>query len=180
MYESAMGERFGHLAVPVQRFHRLTGRHVLHGHVEVHAPVSRLARLLARFLGAPLVAADGPMKFELDAQPLTETWTRYFPANVMTSRLQLDGCYLVEKVAAARLRFELVERAGDLHMRLCQLQVFGISCPNWLMPIILAEETGRGDRLCFTISVQMRRIGLVARYHGYLLLPNLHPHGPTA
>jgi Domain of unknown function (DUF4166) len=137
MYESAMGEHFMRLAAPVQQFHRLNGRHVLHGQVEVHASGS----MLARPLGTPLIACEGPIKFELNAHPLVETWTRYFPSNVLTSTLQLDGNYLVEKVGAARLTFELSASDGHLHMHLRQLQFFGIVCPKWLMPIIVAEES---------------------------------------
>ncbi len=159
------------LAAPVQQFHRLHGHHVLRGEVEVHAPRSILARLLARLLGTPLRAGEGPIKFELDADPLVETWTRYFPSNVLTSTLQLDGNYLVEKVGAARLTFELSASEGRLHMYLRRLQFFGIACPKWLMPIIVAEESGIDHRLYFHISVQVRHIGVIARYHGYLVLP---------
>jgi hypothetical protein len=180
MYESAMGERFMRLAAPVQQFHRLDGRHVLHGQVAVHAPGSMLARLLARFLGTPLIAGEGPIKFELNAHPLMETWTRYFPSNVLMSTLQLDGNYLVEKVGAARLTFELSESQGHLHMHLRQLQFFGIVCPKWLMPIIVAEESGIDDRLYFHISAQVRHIGMVARYHGYLLVPEPLADGGSA
>jgi hypothetical protein len=152
MYEFAMGECFGRLAAPVQRFHRLSGHHVLHGEVKVHAPVSILARL------------------QLDAHPSTETWTRHFPANVLTSTLQLDGRYLVEKLGATHMTFELSESNGQLHLRLCRLKFLGIPCPAWLMPIIVAEESGRDDRLHFHVSVQVRPIGMIARYQGHLLL----------
>jgi Domain of unknown function (DUF4166) len=175
MYESAMGERFGRLTVPVQRFHRLSGRHILHGLVRVHAPASIPARLLARLLGTPLMPGEGPIKFELDAHPLAETWTRHFSSNVLVSRLQLHGPYLVEKIRAARLTFELCERDGQLCMSLRRLHFFGIPCPAFLMPLIRAEETGGADnRLHFHISAEVRHVGLVAQYHGYLLLPEPH------
>lgn len=180
MYESAMGERFMRLAASVQQFHRLNGRHVLHGEVEVHAPESILARLLARFLGTPLIAGKGPIKFVLNADPSVEIWTRYFPANVLTSTLRLEGSYLVEKVGAARLTFALSECDGHLHMHLHRLQFFGLVCPKWLMPIIVAEESGIDDRLYFHISAQVRYIGVVARYHGYLILPEPLSSGGAA
>ncbi len=170
IYESAMGERFGRLALAVQRFHRLSGRHVLYGEVKVHAPGSILAKLLARFLGTPLIAAEGPIRFELDAHPSMETWTRHFPANVLTSTLQLDGRYLVEKLGATHMTFELSDSNGQLHLRLCRLKFLGIPCPTWLMPIIAAEESGSDDRLHFHVSVQVRTIGMIMRYQGHLLL----------
>jgi hypothetical protein len=166
-----MGERFYCLATPVQQFHRLYGRHELHGEVQVDAPVSMVAKLLARILGIPFVTGKGSIKFEIDARPLTETWIRHFPSNVLTTQLQLQGSHLVEKVGAARLTFELSERNGQLHLHLRRLQFVGIPCPEWLMPIIVAEEMGNGDRLYFHISVAVRLVGTIARYRGYLLLP---------
>jgi hypothetical protein len=171
MYETAMGERFARLAEVVQKFHRLHGHHVLHGEVTVHAPASTLAYLVARFLGTPLVAEEGPIKFELDAGPSSETWTLHFPSSVLTSTLQVDGTDLVEKVGAARLTFALSEHMGQLRLTLQQLHFFGVRCPAWLMPIIVADESGIDNRLHFDIRVEMRYIGVVAQYHGYLLLP---------
>lgn len=59
MYEQAMGERFARLDPAVQAFHRLTGRHELHGWVRTQAPQSLAARLLALCLGTPLRASEG-------------------------------------------------------------------------------------------------------------------------
>ena len=170
MYETAMGQHFGRLARSVQDFHRLAGKHVLHGQVEIHAPQSMPAKLIARLLGTPLVSNSGPIKFELDARPLAETWTRYFPAKAMTSHLQLLDGHLVEKLGAARLTFALHEREGRLTMQLCRLQFLGIACPRWLMPIVTAEETGAGDRFNFHVRAVVPWVGVVASYRGYLSL----------
>lgn len=170
MYETAMGQHFGRLARSVQDFHRLAGKHVLHGQVEIHAPQSMPAKLIARLLGTPLVSNAGPIKFELDARPLAETWTRYFPARVMTSHLQLLDGHLVEKLGAASLTFALHEREGHLTMQLCRLQFLGIACPQWLMPIVTAEETGADDRFNFHVRAVVPWVGVVASYRGYLSL----------
>ena len=167
-----MGESFGRLAASVQQFHRLAGTHVLHGWVEVHAPKTIVAKLLARLFGTPLTANEGPIKFELDARPLEETWTRHFPSRVMTSHMQLLDGRLMEKLGAARLTFDLHEKNAQLHMQLFRLQFLGISCPTWLMPTVIAEETGTDGRLYFHVRAEVRWIGLVASYQGYLSLSN--------
>jgi hypothetical protein len=172
MYETAMGARFDRLAPGVRDFHRLAGRHTLHGQVVIHAPKSILAKFLARLLGTPRSACHGPIKFELDAEDLKETWTRYFPASIMTSHLQLLNGHLVEKLGAARLTFELLETNGQLKMQLRALQFMGIACPKWLMPTIIAEETGADGRLNFNVRAEVPWVGVVARYQGYLSLPN--------
>lgn len=170
MYESAMGESFARLAMPLQQFHRLRGRYVLRGEVKVDAPASMLARLLARLLGTPLTASEGPITFELDADPQTETWTRRFPANVLTSQLELQDRDLVEKLRGTQMTFALTERDGQLHMHLHRLRFFGILCPAWLMPVIVAEESGVDGRVYFHVSVQAPYVGVVARYQGHLQL----------
>lgn len=102
MYELVLSDSFNRLAPEVQQFHRLAGKHTLNGHVKVHAPKSPLAKLLALILGTPRSASEGAIKFELDAQPLTETWTRYFPLKTMRSRLQLIDGQLIETLGVAR------------------------------------------------------------------------------
>jgi Domain of unknown function (DUF4166) len=170
--ESAMGGQFAALAPAVQQFHRLAGRHVLEGAVTVYAPGSAPARLLARILGTPLEAVNGPIKFEIEAGATAETWTRHFPSKKLTSTLYLNDKHLIEKVGAARLAFALTAQDGQMHMRLHRLHFFGIPCPTWLMPIVTAKESGIDCQLHFDICVAVRYIGVIARYHGHLSLPD--------
>ena len=170
LYRTVMGDAFDRLAGPVRRFHSLAGRHELHGWVDVRAPGSWAARLLAICLGAPTRAAQGPIRFELWAQPDAETWTRFFPNRTMRSVLKKDGIRVTEKLGASRLAFELVEVAGALEMRLETLHFWGMPCPRWLMPDITARETGESQRLNFQVQAAVPMIGLVVSYSGYLAL----------
>jgi hypothetical protein len=175
MVQQAMGERFARLGPAVQRFHSLAGRQVLHGQVETQAPASWLARLLARCLGSPRQARQGPIRFELDAGPEAETWTRHFPHRTMRSRLRLVPGGIVEQLGPVRLHFELLEHEGRLQMRLRGLRVLGITCPRRLMPRVLAQETGQTvgqqDQLHFDVQAALPGIGVVAGYRGHLVLP---------
>ena len=171
MYMRAIGEPFESLPAAVQRFHRLRGRHTLTGHVQTVAPASALARLLAWALGTPLRATAGPIRFELDAAPLVETWTRHFPTQTMRSTLRLAGSELHEVLGASRLRFRLMASPQRLDMQLIGLRFLGLPCPRWLLPEIVARETGAGSRLQFEVSARVRGVGQVAGYRGYLELP---------
>ena len=171
MYEHVMGDRFGRLAPEIQMFHRLAGKHTLHGRVEVHAPTGFLAKLLATLLGTPRSANQGEIRFELHAHPESETWTRHFPSKTMSSHPQLVDSQLVEKLGVARLMFELTENQGQLNMHLCRLYFLGVPCPAWLMPHVLAEETGRAGCLHFRVRAEVPGVGLVASYQGDLTLP---------
>lgn len=171
MYEQAMGERYARLGSALQRFHRLAGRQVLLGQVETQAPASWPARALAFCLGSPRQALTGPIRFELDAGPRAETWTRHFPNRTMSSRLCLESGSIVERLGPVRLSFDLQEHEGRLRMHLQRLHVLGIPCPGFLMPRVVAEETGVGDRLQFNVQAALPLVGVVAGYRGHLVVP---------
>jgi Domain of unknown function (DUF4166) len=129
MYERVMGENYALLPTAVQRFHRLAGRHVLHGWVETHAPASTLARLLAFCLGTPRSTSSGPLRFELDADSDAESWTRHFPARTITSRMRLVAGQVEEQLGASRLTFNLTAADGTLKIKLTRLRFLGAPCP---------------------------------------------------
>ena len=175
LFERAMGERFWQLDPAVQRFHRLQGRHCLAGEVTTRAPASRLAWLLALCLGAPRHAGRGPIRFELDAAPAVETWTRHFPGRTMRSRLSADPDGVAEVLGPLHLSFALTARDGALEMRLTRLALWRIVCPRRLMPRVQARESGDAGRLNFTVEAALPAIGLVARYEGHLALAGQVP-----
>ena len=172
LFERALGARFAALAPALQRFHRLSGVHELRGIVETDPPASAIGRMLARCLGSPRRAESGTIRFELDAAPDAETWTRHFPARTMRSRMLLVDGQVVERMGAARLVFAVDEVDGGLRMRLRSLRFLGIPCPAWLRPRLVAEETGDGDRLCFRIEAAVTGLGRVVGYRGHLVVPD--------
>jgi len=175
LYEQVLGADYARLPPAVRRFHRLTGRVVLQGHVETRAPATWLAGVLARGLGTPRQAGAGALRFEVDAGPDAETWTRHFPAQTMSSRLVLVAGRLVERLGPASLTFHLSADEDGLRMRLAGLRVLGIPCPRWLMPRVVAEETGVGDDLHFDVSATLPLVGRVASYRGHLELRTGEP-----
>ncbi|MES2772155.1 MAG: DUF4166 domain-containing protein [Pseudomonadota bacterium] len=172
MYSALMGDAFNRLANPIQQFHTFAGHHEFRGVVEVASPASFIAKLLAVFLGAPLKATQGPIRFELWAKPDTETWTRFFPGKTMRSTLTKSGNRITERLGASLLTFELLEVEGALEMRLEKLYFLGIRCPVWLMPELTARETGEDQKLHFHIQASVPLVGRVANYTGYLIIPS--------
>ena len=176
LFERVLGDRYAALPVPLQRFHRLSGRHELHGLVETDPPDSAAGRMLAWCLGTPTRATHGPIRFVLEAAPEVETWTRHFPGRTMRSRMHFASGRIVERMGPARLAFTLDVSGGRLRMRLQALRFFGIPCPAWLQPRLVAEEAGdevaRGQRLHFRIEAGVPLVGRVVGYRGYLVLPD--------
>jgi hypothetical protein len=171
LYQRVLGPEFARLAPALRNFHSLAGRHVLHGWVETDAPASAAARVLAWCLGAPQRAHSGPLRFELDAGPASEVWTRHFPGKTMRSRLSAGASRVVEQMGPARLTFDLVRSDAVLHMQLVGLQFLRVPCPRWLLPRILAQESGDSGRLHFRVQASVPVLGHVASYRGYLDVP---------
>jgi hypothetical protein len=171
LYQAVMGQSFTQLAPALQRFHGLRGRHVLSGQVQIAVPASIGAKLLAVLLGTPLKPCQGAIRFELDAQPGQETWLRHFPGKTMRSTLQGAGPYVTERLGAATLSFQLTEQNGALNMQLVHMRFLGFACPKWLLPHIIARETGQPDQLHFEVQAVVPILGLVTRYTGFLTLP---------
>jgi hypothetical protein len=171
MYQTLLGPAFDRLHPAIQAFHSLQGTSVLEGWVRTEKPDSFLGWLLARCIGTPLTAAEGQIRFELHADPTTETWLRLFPADVMRSTLALKDGGLTEHLGLARLWFDLAEADGRLSMRLVRMTFLGIACPHWARPTIVAEETGSSEQLHFTVRASLPFIGQVTGYQGFLLLP---------
>jgi len=170
LYQRVMGDRFELLPPAVQRFHRLAGRVVLHGRVRTDAPTSWLASVIAVVLGTPRRATEGVLRFELDAGPDLERWTRHFPLRTMSSRLCARAGRVEEQLGPVRLTFDLIAGSESLRMRLVHLRVLGLPWPRWLMPQITAEESGRDDRLQFSVVAELPWAGTVASYRGHLIL----------
>lgn len=169
LYQQVLGdEAFARLAPALREFHSLAGAVVLRGRVRTDAPQTLPARLAAFCLGSPQADAEGELRFELDAGPLKERWTRIFPDRRMASTLRLRRGVLVENLGPVRIAFTLREQGGALLMEPQALHAFGIPCPRWLMPRIGAVETGEGRQLHFEVSAAWPLIGRVAAYRGHL------------
>ncbi len=171
LYEQVLADRYETLPPTVRRFHRLTGHHHLTGWVQTRAPATWLARLLARGLGSPRETGEGALQFELHAAIEGEVWTRHFPGRTMRSCLQLVGGRLQERLGLTQLTFQLEASTEALNMRLVHLKFLGLPCPRWLMPRIVAKETGLGEHLNFEVSAVVPGVGAVVYYCGYLQLP---------
>ncbi len=170
LYEQVMGEEFTRLPAAVRRFHTLLGRHTLNGWVETAAPSTGFAKLLAWCLGTPQSETSGGIRFELEASPHSESWTRHFPQQTMTSRLYKMGPFVEEKLGKSTLHFRLLNTKAGLKMELQSLRFLGVPCPKWLLPSIVAEEHGDQEKIHFEVRASLPVVGVVASYRGHLIV----------
>jgi hypothetical protein len=75
---------------------------------------------------------------------------------------------LVERFGPVSFHFRLQADAGRLNMLLQSVTVLGIRAPGWLMPAVMAQETGAHGKLYFSVAAHLPLAGLLAEYRGYL------------
>jgi hypothetical protein len=82
--------------------------------------------------------------------------------------MRLVAGHVEESLGSARLTFSMVPTEGRLSMQLAKMRFFGVPCPTWMLPRIVAEERGIDDQLHFHITAELPFVGRVASYRGHL------------
>ena len=179
LFQRVLGQGWVQLHPALQRFHGLRGRHVLHGEVRTEPATHGVARLIGWLMRLPRTAQTAALQFVLDAQPLSERWTRHFPHTTMASTMALREPGIVERFGPVTFHFTLAADGDRLAFRYDRLRVLGLPWPRAWAPAIAAREHGDGDRLHFDVEARLPWIGRVVRYAGWLAVP---PAGeaPTA
>lgn len=168
LYRQVMVDNFNALAPELQQFHSLAGRVTLPGRCTVKGPQTLIGHCLGMLFGLPKASRETTFTFELDADQRQETWRRHFPGRTMASRMHVSAGTLVERLGPVDLHFALRTAEGRLSMALLRITLCGIACPKFLLPAVLAEETGAGGRLHFNVAARLPLVGVLAQYHGYL------------
>jgi hypothetical protein len=168
LYRQVLGNDFELLAPELQHFHSMRGRVELSGRVAVKGPDSAAGRVMSALFALPEATAETPFRFELEAGAAQETWRRHFPRRVMVSKMRAGAGVLVERFGPVSFHFRLQADHGRLDMLLRSVTVFGIPAPRWLMPAVMAQETGAQGKLYFSVAARLPLVGLLAEYRGYL------------
>ena len=180
LFQRVLGPAWEQLHPALQRFHSLRGRHVLQGEVCTEPATHGLGRMLGWLMRLQRTAQTGALRFVLEAQPLEERWTRFFPHTTMASTMALRSEGIAERFGLATFHFSLVAEGDALVFRYDRLQVLGLPWPLAWAPAVAAREHGDGDRLHFDVEARLPWIGRVVRYAGWLAVPGRGGAAPTA
>lgn len=164
-FRAACGAAFDALPEIVRRAH--AGKARLNGRVRVQRG-SRLAGLIADFLGLPRAGASVEMSVESDQRPDVMIWNRTIGGRPFRSRFRFAPGGLVESVGPFKLLLRLVVAEGRLHYRLDRVSVMGMPWPRSLAPHLEAWEGAAEGRYEFAVDVRLPIIGRVVRYAGRL------------
>jgi hypothetical protein len=168
VYRQVLGHDFQLLAAELQRFHSMQGRVELSGRCTVKGPHSAAGRAMSAMFALPKTTAETPFKFVLEAGAAQETWRRHFPGRSMVSKMRVGAGVLVERFGPVSFHFRLQADQGRLNMLLQSVTLFGIRAPKFMMPIVMAQETGDQGKLHFRVSAHLPLVGLLAEYRGCL------------
>jgi hypothetical protein len=152
VYRQVLGHDFHLLASELQRFHNMQGRVELSGRFSVKGPHSAAGRVMSAMFALPKTTAEMPFRFELEAGSSQETWRRNFPGRPMVSKMRVGAGVLVERFGPVNFHFRLRADQGQLNMLLQSVTVFGIPTPRFMMPTVIAQETGAQGKLHFSVS----------------------------
>lgn len=166
LYEQLLGPRYALLPAAVRRFHSLQGQHTLGGHIVVDGAESAIGRLLMRAMGFPPTSMARPLRFELDATPDREIWTRHMLARHTVTTLVLRDNHLVESFGPLRLRYEIEANATGLRMRAGRASLLGIPLPGFLTPRIETSEREADGRYAFDIRANWPGTRRLIAYRG--------------
>lgn len=128
-----------------------------------------LARLIARVAGLPSSGSDVAIEVEIERHGARETWTRRFGELEMRSVLEASHRYLEERLRGVRLCFELSADSGRIAWHLRRARFLFVPLPRSWFSGCTAYEAADGTRYRFDASAQLRGIGLVVRYRGWMV-----------
>ncbi len=172
LFETALGKDWPRLPAPVRQLHGAFHEAEYCGEAVVdngRDPLARFARWMMRL---PPAAASVPVRVKLAATPTQEHWVRHFGSSRFESTLRWDAAKQRLTEQFGPLRFQLgltVDEHGALHWPVTRGWLLGIPLPRWLLPISISrEDVDEAGRFRFDVRLQLRGIGLVAHYRGWL------------
>lgn len=172
LYRRALGAAYDTMSGAGRRLH--DGSHLLWtGRCTVDGPTAYPGRLLARLFGLPPPTSDAPIEVDFTCRGGREVWTRRVGARTMISSQFIAARrprgWLVERFGPFDFDLEVVVRDGELRLVPRGMRLLGISCPNWLWPLVKASEREEDGRFRFDVEMGLPLIGRLVRYRGWLI-----------
>ncbi|MEX0300907.1 MAG: DUF4166 domain-containing protein [Leisingera sp.] len=137
---------------------------------------SRWARLLAGLAGFPPQMGETRFRLDVRRHGQGHIWQRSFGRHQTRSYLRYDPLKrrAVERFGPIELELSASTRQGALLVTVEKARLFGLPLPRTLCPqsASVEFETPEGH-LGFDISASLPRIGLLVRYQGHIVLPDL-------
>jgi len=169
LYARILGASYERLSPILKKIHDTRATKCYVGRCDIRSGTSFIARFIARFAGLPIAKTDVPVEVTILSEARGEGWTRMFGTQRMRSRLMDRNRRLQERLGPIVLTFELAAEAERIVWTLHSARLAWIPVPiSWLL-ICAATESVENGRYCFDVSAQVRGIGLIVHYQGWLV-----------
>lgn len=169
LYASILGPAFERLSPILKRIHdsRQVKRYA--GRCDIGGGTGWIAKLIARFAGLPLAQTDVPLTITIRTVGNGEQWTRMFGAQRMQSRLTNRDQMLEERLGPMVLTFALLAEHERIIWSLRHARLAFLPLPmTWLLQCAASESIQDG-RYSFDVGAQVRGIGPIVHYKGWLV-----------
>ncbi|CAF3316431.1 unnamed protein product [Rotaria sp. Silwood2] len=132
-----------------------------------------MSRRITMLGGFPKSGQNVPVQVVFQRETNGELWTRTF-ADKSFSSWHTKGSghsdrLLMERFGPFTFGLALVVTAGKLHFIVRSWTLFGIRLPVFLAPHGDFYEFDHDGRPCFHVEIKHILIGLIVRYHGWLV-----------
>lgn len=172
LYQRLLNSAFGVLPPQVQAVHQVTDAQVTHGVAQITRGRGIIAPLIAALFKFPKAGVDVPVTVTLSEHKGVETWTRQFGDTRMTSTLELGknkwAHLLIERFGPFAFGLAVTVTPDLLEMHFRRWSVFGVPLPRYFAPISTATERVVEGRFEFDVAIELRLIGRLVHYRGWL------------
>lgn len=168
LYARLLGASFESLPPILQRIHDERARKRYAGRCVVERGTGTLARALASIVRLPSSHPDVPVEVTIECNGATETWIRRFGTREMRSVLREGRRVLEERLGPVTLRFELAATSDGISWLMRGARFLLVPLPTSWFSACAARESIDGERYCFDVHAEMRGVGLLVRYRGWM------------
>src|SRR5690606_20612070 len=169
LYARLLGASFENLSPVLQRIHDARTRKRYAGRCTIERGRGVLARVLASVARLPPSHEDVAVEVTIECDRESETWARRFGTHKMTSVLRDRSRILEERLGAVTLRFKLVATSERITWLLCGARFLLFPLPASWFAACTAYETTDGAQYRFDVHAEMRGVGLLVRYRGWMV-----------
>ncbi|CAF2671383.1 unnamed protein product [Rotaria sp. Silwood2] len=172
LYQQLLGQAWNHLPPSLQTLHSKNIVKVV-GVAQIERGTSIISRCITMLVGFPKSGKNVPVQVVFQRETNGELWTRTF-ADKSFSSWHTKGSghsdrLLMERFGPFTFGLALVVTAGKLHFIVRSWTLFGIRLPVFLAPHGDFYEFDHDGRPCFHVEIKHILIGLIVRYHGWLV-----------
>jgi hypothetical protein len=161
------------LHLPVKQLHDVADATVAFGYTDIDRGPGPVSRAVAWMFGFPPAGRRLPTAITILANGGREIWHRRFAGHPILTHLEpaneMRGPLVVERFRfGVTFLLQIAERDGSLRFKLRGMRVCGVPMPQFVWPLLDAEERADRGGFRFDINIALRGFGRLIHYRGWV------------